>query len=258
MARVTRSNMYRCCAMAKSAMSAMRLPSSSPTRLAQAQDASELIDIDWELGEAQADLATALDESPLVWPDLGTNQAYLYRIGDAAGTERPFAEADHVTTIDFLNNRLVCNYMEPRACLAEWDEAAVEVHADAWLTGGPRHPQDPRQGRVRHGSRGFPRHHPRCRRRFRHQVVQLPRIPAIAGKRAPQLGRPVKWVSDRTEHFLADAHGRDNEVTASLALDKEGRILGLKIDLLANMGGYLQPVRPVHSCTRRHHVDRRL
>jgi carbon-monoxide dehydrogenase large subunit len=65
-------------------------------------------------------------------------------------------------------------------------------------------------------------------------------------------------VSDRTEHFLADAHGRDNDVTASLAMDKEGRILGLKIDLLANMGGYLHQFGPYHSDTRRHHVDRRL
>jgi carbon-monoxide dehydrogenase large subunit len=59
-----------------------------------------------------------------------------------------------------------------------------------------------------------------------------------------QLGRPVKWVSDRTEHFLADAHGRDNDVTASLATDKDGRILGLKIDLLANMGAYLHQFGP--------------
>jgi carbon-monoxide dehydrogenase large subunit len=61
---------------------------------------------------------------------------------------------------------------------------------------------------------------------------------------ARRLGRPVKWVSDRTEHFLADAHGRDNDVTASLAMDKDGRILGLKIDLLANMGGYLHQFGP--------------
>jgi carbon-monoxide dehydrogenase large subunit len=61
---------------------------------------------------------------------------------------------------------------------------------------------------------------------------------------ARRLGRPVKWVSDRTEHFLADAHGRDNDVKASLAMDRDGRILGLKIELLANMGGYLHQFGP--------------
>ena len=212
--------------------------------LAQAQDASELIDIDWEFGEAHVDLATALDEgSPLVWPDLGTNQAYLYRVGDAGATDAAFAEADHVTTIDFANNRLVSNYMETRACLAEWDATTKKftltlgsqgVHGIRRTLAKDVFRMDLEDFRVvtkdvggGFGTKAF---------NYREYPLSL--------EAARQLGRPVKWVCDRTEHFLADAHGRDHQVTASLAMDKGGRITGLKIDIMANMGGYLSQFGP--------------
>lgn len=212
--------------------------------LSQAQDASELIEIDWDFSEAQVDLAGALEPgSPLVWPDLGTNQAFLYRMGDRAVTEAAFAEADHVTTIKFINNRLICNYMEPRACLAEWDAESEKftltlgsqgVHGirktlarDVFKTDLENFRVITRDVGGGFGTKSF---------NYREYPLSL--------ESARRLGRPVKWVSDRTEHFLADAHGRDNDVTASLAMDKDGRILGLKIDLLANMGGYLHQFGP--------------
>lgn len=212
--------------------------------LSQAQDASELIEIDWDFGEAQVDLAGALDpESPLVWPDLGTNQAFLYRMGDRTATQAAFADADHVTTINFINNRLICNYMEPRACLAEWDTESEKftltlgsqgVHGirktlarDVFKTDLENFRVITRDVGGGFGTKSF---------NYREYPLSL--------ESARRLGRPVKWVSDRSEHFLADAHGRDNDVTASLATDKDGRILGLKIDLLANMGGYLHQFGP--------------
>ncbi|WP_324288442.1 xanthine dehydrogenase family protein molybdopterin-binding subunit [Hoeflea alexandrii] len=212
--------------------------------LAQAQEASELIDINWELGEAQAGLATALDDgAPLVWPDLGTNQAYLYRIGDAAGTDQAFVDADHVTTIDFLNNRLVSNYMETRACLAEWDDAARKFT----LTLGSQGVHGIRKT-IAKDIFGMELEDFRVITRdvgggFGTKVFTYREYP-LALEAARQLNRPVKWVSDRTEHFLTDAHGRDNKVTASLALDKQGRVLGLRIDVLANMGAYLSQFGP--------------
>ena len=212
--------------------------------LAQAQDASELIDIDWEIDDAQADLGTALDEDrPLVWPDLETNQAFLYRIGDIDKTEQAFAEADHVTTIDFNNNRLVSNYMETRACLAEWDAQTKKftltlgsqgVHGIRNTIAKDIFRMDVDDFRVitRDVGGGF------GTKAFNYREYPL------SLEAARLLGRPVKWVSDRTEHFLADAHGRDNKVTASLALNDEGRILGLKIDVRANMGAYLSQFGP--------------
>lgn len=212
--------------------------------LAQAQEASELIDIDWDFDDAQADLATALDaDRPLVWPDLGTNQAFLYRIGDIDKTEQAFAEADHVTTIDFINNRLVSNYMETRACLAEWDDETRKftltlgsqgVHGIRNTIAKDIFRMDLEDFRVvtRDVGGGF------GTKAFNYREYPL----SLEASR--RLHRPVKWVSDRTEHFLADAHGRDNKVTASLAMNDDGRILGLKIDLLANMGAYLSQFGP--------------
>ncbi|WP_417435136.1 xanthine dehydrogenase family protein molybdopterin-binding subunit [Hoeflea sp.] len=212
--------------------------------LAQAQEASELIEIDWQIGEAQADLSSALDaDRPLVWPDLGTNQAFLYRIGDTEKSAQAFAGADHITTIDFINNRLVSNFLEPRACLAEWDSEAKKfiltlgsqgVHGIRKTLAKDIFRMDLEDFRVitRDVGGGF------GTKTFNYREYPL------SLEAARRLNRPVKWVSDRTEHFLADAHGRDNKVTASLATDKEGRILGLKIDLLANMGAYLSQFGP--------------
>ncbi|KGF66967.1 carbon monoxide dehydrogenase [Hoeflea sp. BAL378] len=212
--------------------------------LEQARDASELIDIKWEFAEAHADLATALDDGvPLVWPDLGTNQAYLYHVGDEAATNAAFAGADRVTTISFVNNRLVTNYMETRACLAEWDDAAGKftltlgsqgVHSIRRTLANDVFRMDLEDFRVvtRDVGGGF------GTKSFNYREYPL------SLEAARQLNRPVKWVADRTEHFLADAHGRDHQVTASLAMDRDGRILGLKIDLLANMGAYLSQFGP--------------
>lgn len=212
--------------------------------LAQAQEASELIEIDWQTNDAQADLATALEpDSPLVWPDLESNQAFLYRMGNREETVKAFAAADHVTTINFVNNRLVCNYMEPRACLAEWD-AEVEKFT---LTLGSQGVHGIRKTLARDVF-GMNIEAFRVVTRdvgggFGTKAFNYREYP-LALEAARRLVRPVKWVSDRTEHFLADAHGRDNLVTASLAMDKDRRILGLKIDLRANMGGYLSQFGP--------------
>jgi len=212
--------------------------------LAQAQEASELIEIDWDIEDAQVDLAAALeDDQPLVWPDLGTNQAYLYRTGDIDKTGQAFAEADHVTTIEFTNNRLVSNYMETRACLAEWDDESKKftltlgsqgVHGIRKTIANDIFRMDLEDFRVitRDVGGGFGT-----------KVFNYREYP-LSLEAARRLNRPVKWVSDRTEHFLADAHGRDNKVTASLALNDEGRILGLKIDVMANMGAYLSQFGP--------------
>src|SRR6478672_1658589 len=67
---------------------------------------------------------------------------------------------------------------------------------------------------------------------------------ALAAFAARQLKRPVKWVADRSEHFLADAQGRDNVTTAKLALDRDGRFLALDVDLIADMGAYLSCYGP--------------
>lgn len=211
--------------------------------IGQAQDAAELLEIDYEGGDVCASTAHALDDgAALVWPELGTNQSFLYQKGDADKVADIFAKAKHVTEIRFRNNRLVCNYMEPRAAIGKW-------HADEdryVLTTGTQGVHSC-QGIVA-GSLGIPKEKlrvitPDVGGGFGPKGFTYREYPLVL-EAAKRLGRPVKWVCDRTEHFLIDAHGRDNEVTAKMAMDDNGRFLALKIDLIANMGAYTSQFGP--------------
>ena len=207
-----------------------------------AEEAAELIGIDWEPDAVSADLARTLDDdAPLVWPDIGTNRAFLHKMGDEAKTADAFARAAKTTTIRFINNRLVCNYMEPRACLAEWDGTRFTLTLGSQGVHGIRSTlardifrmsKDAFRVVTRDVGGGF------GTKSFNYREYPL------CLEAARKLGRPVKWVSGRTEHFLADAHGRDNLVEASLAMDEDGRFLGIRIDLIANMGAYLHQYGP--------------
>lgn len=208
-----------------------------------AQDAAELIDIDYDAMEATSATATALDESaPLVWPELGSNRAFVYHIGDREETMAAFDKAARITRVAFTNNRLVCNYMEPRAAIGEWrqDEdrfvlttGSQGVHSMQKIL-AEVFDIKPRQLRVvtpdvggGFGPKTF-----------------VYREHALVLEAARRLGRPVKWTGDRTEHFLTDAQGRDNLVEARMAMDDNGRFLGLKVDLKANLGAYVSQYGP--------------
>jgi carbon-monoxide dehydrogenase large subunit len=209
-----------------------------------AADAAELIEVEYEPEEAAADTASALAEgTPLVWPELGSNRAFLNEMGDRARTEAAFAAADKVVGIKFINNRLVCNYMEPRAAIGEWNAAedryvltsgSQGVHGMRDVIAGKVFNMPPEKLRVitpdvggGFGPKGFV---------YREYPLVL--------EAAKRLDRPVKWVSDRTEHFLVDAQGRDNWVEAEMALDRNGRFLALRARLTANMGAYISQYGP--------------
>ncbi len=209
-----------------------------------AQDAAELIDIEWDAIDAVADLQQALaPDAPSVWPELGSNRVYLVEQGKREETTAAFENAHHVTEISFVNNRLIANYMEPRAALGEWD-ATEESFTLTVGTQGVHHVQKTLANRI-----------------FSVPLEKMRVITADVGggfgtrfhnyreyplclEAARRLNRPVKWVSDRSEHFVADAHGRDNLVTASMAMDADGRFQALRIDVKANMGAYLSGFGP--------------
>lgn len=210
---------------------------------AQAQDAAELIEIDYSGEDAASETATVLDEdTPLVWPELGSNRAFLNEIGDRARTDAAFASAHRVTRVEFVNNRLVCNYMEPRSAIAEWrdDEdrfvfttGSQGVHSMQKILADVFHLPE-RKFRVvtpdvggGFGPKSF-----------------VYREYALVIEAAGRLKRPVKWAGDRTEHFLTDAQGRDNVVAAEMAMDETGRFLGMRVRLLANMGAYISQYGP--------------
>jgi len=213
--------------------------------VAEARDAAELIEVDWDMGEAVADTAAALqDGAPLVWPELGTNRVYTYKVGDVSATKEAFAKAAHVTEITFTNNRLISNYMETRAAVGEWDPQAERftltvgsqgVHGmrDTIAADNFRIPAEKVRVVTRDVGGGF------GTKAFNYREYPL------VLEAAKRLGKPVKWVGDRSEHFLVDSHGRDNLVTAAAALDEGGRILGLRIDLKANLGAYLSQFGPM-------------
>jgi carbon-monoxide dehydrogenase large subunit len=205
---------------------------------AMAQDAADLIEIDYESREAAANTATALDpDVPLVWPELGTNRAFTYRHGDRAKTEAAFAKASNVTRIEFRNNRLVANYIEPRSAMGEWkpDEDRFVLTTGSQ---GVHSVQKILVGVFRIKKQQLRVVTPDVGGGFGTKIFVY-REYALVMEAAKRLGRPVKWTSDRTEHFLTDAQGRDNFAAAQMAMDEDGRFLALKVDLIANMGAYI-------------------
>jgi carbon-monoxide dehydrogenase large subunit len=205
--------------------------------LESAKSAAEMIEVDYDPLPGIVDTGKALDgNAPLVWPDIGTNLAFVYEAGDKAATDKAFASADKVAELTIVNNRVVTNYMEPRAIVAEYDAGADRYKITVGSQGvhGLRDALcqvmklDPNSVRVitpdvggGFGTKGF-------------NYREYP----LTAKAAKALGRPVKWVSDRSEHFLADAHGRDHVTTGAFALDANGRVAAMRVTFAANMGSY--------------------
>ncbi|KZL21400.1 Carbon monoxide dehydrogenase large chain [Pseudovibrio axinellae] len=210
----------------------------------QARAALEMIEVDYgDMDPAIGTEAALGEDAPLVWPEHGSNQAFHIGMGNKDAMEEAFQTAHHVTKIKVVNNRVVSNAVEPRACLGEFDTQSGRYTLTTGTQGGhavrdviSKHILgiDPKDIRVVTPDVGGG---------FGTKIFTYLEYPLclIAAKR---LGRPVKWLQERTEHFVSDAHGRDNVSTAELALDENGRMTGLKVDVLANMGAYLHEFGP--------------
>ena len=209
----------------------------------EANDAVELIDVDWDQGEAVTDTAAALkDGAPLVWPEHGSNLAFRYAQGDRDATEAAFAKAARTVTLDLVNNRLVTNYMETRGCVAEYDPETGRYKLTAGTQGG--HGMRDILGEIlKEDGAKFRVVTPDVGGGFGTKIFVYAEYPLVLYA-AQQLGRPVKWVSGRSEAFMSDSQGRDNVTTAELALDGDGKFLGLRVHLRAAMGGYLAQFGP--------------
>ena len=210
----------------------------------EARLAAEAIMVDYEPLPVVVDMREALaDGAPKVWPEFGTNVAFTCDRGNKQETDATFARADRVVRIEIVNNRLVANYMEPRGIVAEYDAASERYTLTLGTQGGHG-----MRDRIAKDILHIPASKVRVitpdvgggfgTKSFCYQEYPLA---AIAAK---ELGQPVKWISDRTEHFLVDAHGRDNYAVAEMALDANGRFLAMRVDLLANMGAYLSQYAP--------------
>ena len=211
---------------------------------AAAEDAAELIEIDWDAAPAIADPARALDaDAPVVWPEYGSNLAFTYGSGDAAATDAAFAKAEKVAKLTLLNNRLVTNYMETRGCVAEYEAGSGRYTLTVVSQGGHS-----MKGILAKDVFGIEPDRirvvtPDVGGGFGTKIFIYPEYP-LAMVAAEKLGAPVKWISTRGEAFLSDSQGRDNITTAEVAMDGAGKFLGLRIDLIANMGAYLHQFGP--------------
>ena len=204
-----------------------------------ARAAAALVDVEYEELPAVATLASATgDGAPLVWDEAPGNICYDWEVGDAEATEAAFRGADQVVSIDVVNNRLIPNAIEPRAAIGEYDSRTgdhtlfttsqnphlIRLLLGAFVMGIP-------ESKLRivapdvGGGFGSKIHH------YAEEVIVT-----WAAKR---LGRPVKWTAERSESFVSDRHGRDHLSHAELALDAEGRFLGLRVTTAANLGAYL-------------------
>lgn len=209
-----------------------------------AKDAAELLEIEYEDLPAVASVRDAIAPgAPLVHDDVPGNRCYDWEIGDKAAVDAAFARAAHRVKLDLTNNRLVPNALEPRAALGDFDTSSGDF--TLYTTS-----QNPHVIRLLMGA--FVLHIPEHKLRvvapdvgggFGSKIYHYAEE-AIVTWAAGKLRRPVKWTCERSESFMSDAHGRDHDSTAEMALDAEGNFLALRVRTLCNMGAYLSTFAP--------------
>ena len=199
--------------------------------LAEARDAAELVELELEELPAHLELAPG---GPLVHDDVPENVAFRWEIGDGAATDAAFAAAAHTVALEVRHNRIIPNSMEPRGAFAEWDGARLHLAFGGQSVWEPRVqvatalglPDDAVRVTVPDVGGGFGT-----------KAFMYPEYIAVAAA-AKILGRPVRWMSDRSEAMLTDNAGRDLVSQAELAFDAELRITGYRVKIASNLGAY--------------------
>ncbi len=206
--------------------------------LDQARDAAEAVEVDYAPLDAVVETDRAMDDGAVqIWDDVPKNYLFQAQIGDTAEADKAFDAADHVASVRLVNQRIVQNSMEVRGAIGSYDagDDRYTIYTSnqnrhllrTWLAGA-FFKCEPTKIRVLvddvGGGFGM-KTHP-----YPEQVLVL-----VAAKR---LGRKVRWISDRTEAFLSDLHGRDHISDCELALDKDGKFLAVRVKTVANIGAY--------------------
>jgi aerobic carbon-monoxide dehydrogenase large subunit len=216
---------------------------------AAARDAAGLVAVDYETLPVVTDALAAIEPgAPLVWADCAGNTPLDAEMGDKAATDTAFAGAAHVVEARFFNNRVINCQMEPRAAIGDWDEIDGKLTLHAGGQGVHRHKMilgqmfslEPDKVRVtsRDVGGGFgPRN------------MMYPEFVMVCWA-AKRLGRPVKWLGDRSEAFVTDYQARDLYTDAALALDEDGNFLALRADLVGNLGAHTVSFVPLSNGPR--------
>ena len=201
------------------------------------KNASELVAVDWAEKQAVVSVSEA-QAAPAIYDDIPQNTCYEWALGDSDAVEKAMEKAAHVTRIELTNNRLIPNAMEPRAALAEYNPGSDELTLHTTS-------QNPHLARLI--LTAFVQIAPEHKLRviapdvgggFGSKIFVYSEETALAWA-AKKLGLTIKWTAERSEAFLADAHGRDHVTTAELAMDETGQFLAFKVKTTANMGAYL-------------------
>ncbi|MFT5173618.1 MAG: carbon-monoxide dehydrogenase large subunit [Gammaproteobacteria bacterium] len=204
----------------------------------QARDAAEMIEVDYQpLPSVTSTSAAAAPGAPIIWPQAAGNVCFQWQDGDREAVERVFDHAAHVVGLDVINNRVVLAAIETRGVVADFnpDDGRFTLYATtqnphglkkqlAPILGVAEHRMHVKVGDVGGGFGG------------KNGLIPEQILLLWAARR---IGRPVKWVADRSEAFLTDYAGRDNVTRGELALDAHGKFLAMRVSLVANMGAYL-------------------
>jgi carbon-monoxide dehydrogenase large subunit len=212
--------------------------------LAQARDAAEAVELDIEPLPAVTNAAEAAKPgAPLLYDHIPGNVALDYHYGDTAKIDAAFASAAHVTKLDIVNNRVAVVAMEPRTALASFDKAAERYVLQVPTQGVSGNKATlarilnvpPEKVRILTANVGGS---------FGMKNVNYPEYTCILHA-AKALARPVKWTDERSNSFLSDSQGRSQLIHAELALDAEGKFLGVRVSGYGNLGAYITGVAPV-------------
>jgi carbon-monoxide dehydrogenase large subunit len=209
-----------------------------------ARDAAELVEVDYDpLPAAIGGYAALAAGAPALWDEVPGNLAFHHQRGDHAAVAAAMKQAAHIVEVAPLNNRVIVTPVEPRAGIASFDAASGSM--ELLLTG--------------QGLHGIRRQLAEFIFKVAPERIHLwaPDVGGGFGMKnflypewivllwaARRLGRPVKWVADRAEEFVAGCQGRDIASTAKLALDASGRFLALDIAMVADLGAYLSQNGP--------------
>ena len=210
----------------------------------QARDAAEQVLIDYDLLEAIVETDGAMDPSAAqIWEEAQNNRCFDWEAGNAESTEKAFSNAAKVVELNLINNRVVPTSVETRGAIASFESetgrlilhvSCQGVHVMRRLLANAifNCPEEDIHVLCKDVGGGFGM-----------KIFLFPEY-VVSLYAARKIGRPIKWISDRSEAFLCDSHGRDHVSHLQLALDANAKILGLKVNTTANLGAYLSNFAP--------------
>ncbi len=209
-----------------------------------AREATEAVEVDYAPLPAVIGIKAALaPDAPQIWDIAPGNLCLDFELGNEEAQKKAFAAADHVVTLEMVNNRVTAVPIEPRGAVASYDKASDSY--TLWNASQNIHANRDTIAEACLKIEKSKLHHiaPDVGGGFGAKNGVYPE-PILVCHASKLVGRPVKWINDRGESFLSDTHGRDQISTVSLALDKDGTFRALRTETLGELGAYCATVGP--------------